>query len=66
MDATLLGIHPQKLLHFIFYTLFLILLLISLTGIVPRFFKLSFELYSAIYFIYVGYISWKQDHLDFL
>lgn len=67
MDATLPGIHPQKLLHFIFgYIIFMILLLISLTGIVPRFFKLSFELYSAIYFIYVGYISWKQDHLDFV
>lgn len=66
LDPTSPGIHPDKLLHFILgYIIFMVLLLISLTGILPKFLKLSFELYSAAYFIYVGYISWKQEKLDF-
>jgi YesN/AraC family two-component response regulator len=43
----------------------MILMLVNLTGVLPKFMKISFELYSAIYFIYVGYISWKQEQLDF-
>lgn len=66
LDATLPGIHPNKLLYFILgFVIFMVLLLISLTGILPKFLKLSFELYSVAYFIYVAYISWKQEQLDF-
>ena len=66
LDPTSVGIQPQKLLYFILgYVLFMILMLVNLIGILPKFMKVSFELYSAIYFIYVGYISWKQEQLDF-
>jgi AraC-like DNA-binding protein len=66
LDPTSPGIQPNKLLYFILgYVIFMILMLVNLTGVLPKFMKISFELYSAIYFIYVGYISWKQEQLDF-
>lgn len=65
LDTTSPGIHPNKLLHFILgYVVFMIMLMISLSGILSRFFKISFELYSAAYFIYIAYISLKQEQFD--
>jgi AraC-like DNA-binding protein len=66
IDATSPGIDSKKLLYFIVgYILFMVLLLINLIGILPKFLKISFELYSTVYFMYVAYISWKQEQLDF-
>lgn len=66
LDTTSVGIHPKKLFNFILgYVLFMVLMSINLMGILPKFLKISFELYSVAYFIYVAYISWKQERLDF-
>ena len=62
LDATSPGIDSKKLLYFIVgYILFMVLLLINLTGVLPK----IFEIYSTAYFMYIAYNSWKQEQLDF-
>lgn len=57
-------IQPSQIQYFILgYVLFFLLMVLTLLGLVPKFLKVSFELYSSIYFIYVAYINRTQVQL---